>query len=685
MEITVYITVNALLFSSWYIFLSANKNTLSFSDRVLGAFVSGLTQIVLTEMVLGVLFKKLYPMPLFLFNTSISLAVLIYSLLYRKLNGKADVCGFLADTVQEVTDKTKHFLNVLKSDWIILTVSALFFINFCYLLFIGYLFPSYTWDSLFYHLPTVGFILQSGAIEQIPYNSLIYTFINIFPKNIDLFFLWNIIFLKSDVIVDLSQLFFTLTGMLSVYSIAVKLRIKEKYAVYSCFLFFFAPVIILQSTSNYVDIAVSALFLTAINFILCPRYLLLQESSGGGEFTNRGILENLHCLHSGKSGILLAGLTAGILFGSKGSGPLFVFVLSMFFIINELRTRFSLKCGDTSKAAIEHVRIKKIIADYFVCFLIPVIILGSYWYICNWVYYNNPVYPFRVSVFGKTIFPGIFSEMIAPIPDAIQNLSAIGSLFYTWMEKVEYYSYASDLSGFGPLWFILFLPAIVFSFLYGIRIKRYDFLLISGIIIFTFLVHPNNWNTRYVIFIFGLGCLSFGVLLDYFEEREKIVRFFALVFVLYGLLVSNSMSVTPGKIKEFVNLPVKARTVAGMEPYILNMTQRENYGLWAWIADNVSEDETLVYTFTPTLIGPLWNRNFSNKVLYIKAGKFEDWLEKLESNNATYILVLLRPRSMEALWLSRLGELRHIPKWSVAYKRFSLQYSDSDYAVMRFR
>jgi len=68
----------------------------------------------------------------------------------------------------------------------------------------------------------------------------------------------------------------------------------------------------------------------------------------------------------------------------------------------------------------------------------------------------------------------------------------------------------------------------------------------------------------------------------------------------------------------------------------------------------------------------------------IKAGKFEDWVEKLESNNATYVLVLVRPRSMESFWLTRLAELRHSPKWKAAYNKFRLEYADSNYMVMRF-
>ena len=128
----------------------------------------------------------------------------------------------------------------------------------------------------------------------------------------------------------------------------------------------------------------------------------------------------------------------------------------------------------------------------------------------------------------------------------------------------------------------------------------------------------------------------------------------------------------------------KERTISRMEPYILNKTQRKNYGLWEWISRNVSDGDVLAYNFHPNMLGPLWNSRFSNKLIYIKAGKFENWVEKLEENNANYVLVLVQPRSMEHFWLSRLVELRNDPNWKPAYNKFRLEYSDSDYLVMRF-
>ena len=47
MNILFYITVNLLLFSSWFFLLFRYKRFLSFADRLIGTFVLALAQIVL--------------------------------------------------------------------------------------------------------------------------------------------------------------------------------------------------------------------------------------------------------------------------------------------------------------------------------------------------------------------------------------------------------------------------------------------------------------------------------------------------------------------------------------------------------------------------------------------------------------------------------------------------------------
>ncbi len=666
LNISIFIFINFLLFYSWYILLFRERHSLLFTDRLIGAFVLGLTQIISTEMLLGLLFKKLFAGPLLLLNISISLAVLAAAI----ISGRTDNSPG-GNIVHELQEELFGVLGIIKKDGILFCISVLFLISVCWMVFTGYIFPSYTWDALWYHLPIVGYIMQSGAIQENATPFTIDLFINILPKNIELFFLWNIIFLESDVIVDLSQLFFTIAGILTIYSMALKLGVKKEHALYAAFLFFFTPVVILQSTTNYVDIAVSVLFLISINFLMCDNSTKTSVS-----------METHGDPKAGKVRFLLSGLAAGILLGSKASGPLFILVLSGIFLLQEILKRldpFNLISGKFK----EYFG-KGSFLVFIYCFLIPAFLIGGYWYVKNWLLYSNPVYPIEVSFFDVTLFKGLFEGIIDPLPPALSGLSSIHSLFHVWLEKVGYYLYDSRLSGFGPLWFILLLPSFVTAFFYSLKDRRYSFLFIFIVIITVFILHPRNWYTRYVIFVLALGSMSFAITLEYFSERQKIIKTIAFLLVIYTFLTANSPCITPGKVLEFTRLPFKDRIIARHAPFNIDLQARQEYGLWIWVSNNMTGKNTLAFASEPLFLAPLWNGSFSNKVVYIKSSSYNEWIKRLRDNNVSHVLV--RRNSTEDKWIDDVTRLLYnIPGWLNASKRvserFKVVYSDDNYKV----
>ena len=416
MNILSYIIVNLFLFSSWYIFLFSKKELISFVDRIIGTSVLALSQIILSALILGVLFNKLYAFPLFTLNIFVSAVILIITVFSLKKTDSGNKQVFFAAIIYEWKDKISNLFKLLKGDVIVCCLFGLLVLMICWTIMLGYLFPSYTWDALWYHLPIVGYIMQSGAIQEVPNYSFINQWINMFPKNIELFFLWNIIFLENDVITDLSQLFFTLAGVVTIYSIALKVGVKSKYALYSSFLFFFTPVMILQSTTNYVDVATSVLFLIAINFLMIDSFETGGESKGEANY-----------LQQRKYYLILAGLTTGILLGAKSSAPLFVGILSSVIVVQESIKLWSSYKSDSKDTCCQLGKSLKI---FFVYFLPPVLLLGAYWYIKNWVLNNNPVYPMHISFLGNTIFEGLYKGIVEPVPESINRLSYVTRPLY---------------------------------------------------------------------------------------------------------------------------------------------------------------------------------------------------------------------------------------------------------------
>jgi hypothetical protein len=661
---TAYIVINLLLFSSWYLFLFRKKEFLSFTDRLIGTFILALTQIIATEMLLGILFKRLYALPLFLLNLSIFVSILSFWVFTAGDTDSRSKVHYIKAVFYELKDKIAELLKIIKKDLVLACILCLFILSIIWMIFLGYLFPSYTWDALWYHLPIVGYIMQSGAIREVSNNSFIDQFINIFPKNIELFFLWNVIFLKSDVITDLSQLLFTIVGVLAVYGLALKLRINKKYALYSSLLFFFTPIMILQSTTNYVDVAISVLFLIAVNLLIDSDYKI----QGDTETVTFNIRRR-------KLLIFIAGLCTGILLGAKGSGPLFVVVLSVVVLIQEF-IRHSYTNSKKIKILLKSFNF------YVLYFFLPVLLMGGYWYIKNWVVYGNPVYPIEISFLNVTIFKGLYQGIIEPAPEIIKKLSFFTRPLYVWTENIKYYLYDSRLGGLGPLWFILFLPSILFSFIYSVVKRKYDFIIVSVIITMVFLVYPRNWNPRYVIFIVGLGALSFGIALDYFSNKGSIPKIIALVLTVYTFGTANSPCVTPKKIKEFLHRPTEDRTIGWHAPFNIDLHARQEYGYWIWISRNITEGDILAYTFEPLFLSPLWNKAFSNKIVYIKSKTYKEWLKNLNKNNVMYILV--KNMSQEDKWIRKEMGLFSSLAWTGIKEKFKVEYSDENYRIIKF-
>jgi hypothetical protein len=676
----VYITVNLLLFFAWYVSLFRYRTVISFADRISGTFVLGLTQIIATEMLLGAALKQLYAAPLFFLNVFISAAVLIFASLsgrrrqpaYPDVNNIEKVPG---NAGKEIKNLTGWFIKEARNDIVLLVISVLFLISVGWIIVLGYLFPSYTWDALWYHLPIVGYIMQDGAIHEFPVSSFIDQFINIFPKNIELFFLWNVIFLKSDVITDLSQLLFAAVSVLSIYGISVKLKIDKRKAIYASLLFFFTPIIILQSSTNYVDVAVTALFLIAINFLMYD-----MPPGGGAEIRLREGEAGPGYLQKRDIMTVMAGLATGLLLGAKGSGPLFAGILSAVVIIRECIWRFRSSAKGRKKSLIR-IALKSF-TFYLVFFFVPVFLIGGYWYIKNWFVYGNPVHPMEISFMNITIFRGLYQGIIEPAPAIINKLHPVTRPLYVWLEKVEFYLYDSRLGGLGPIWFILFLPSTAFTIVYSAIKKNYKFMALFMILTGAFLMHPRNWNPRYVIFIVGLGALSFGLVFDHFRKRSGILRIIALLLAGYTFLVSNSPCVTPKQIKKFFRLPPLERTLMNQAPFNIDLNARQDYGYWTWIHRNVRAGETLAYTFEPMFVSPLWNGAYTSRISYVKSGSYQEWLKVLREKEATY--VLMRKDSEEDKWVGRERKIFSAVGWLTGQKeKFSIVYADDNYVIAK--
>ncbi len=227
------------------------------------------------------------------------------------------------------------------------------------------------------------------------------------------------------------------------------------------------------------------------------------------------------------------------------------------------------------------------------------------------------------------------------------------------------------------------MACVLLSIVYALINKKYNFLAVSATLVISFLIYPRNWTPRYVIFLVGLGALSFGFMLSHVGDRGKAITISALILAAYTFFTANSPCITPNQIKTLMQLPADERTLSRHKPFNIDLNARQEYGHWIWISNNIVKGDTLVHTFEPLFLSPLWNRSYNSNIAYIKLDSYKEWLAELRDNNATYVLV--RRNSEEDRWIERERNLRYSMGWLVRIKeKFRVVYSDENYKIVKF-
>jgi hypothetical protein len=216
-----YLFISAYIFFALYYLLTKKySQNYSFVDRILGAFVFAAAQIILSEIALG-FSLKLVSLNLLLVNLAVSTVVLLLAGMSR---------NELLRQLREIRGSLAGFLALIIRHKVLMIICVLALAQVLWWAFLVYLLPPYAWDAMTYHLPKVAHILQSNGIEE--FNAG-YIFVNVYPFNIELIFLWNVIYLGNDVLVDGTQVIFALLGVLAIYGIARKVGVKPQNAAFA--------------------------------------------------------------------------------------------------------------------------------------------------------------------------------------------------------------------------------------------------------------------------------------------------------------------------------------------------------------------------------------------------------------------------------------------------------------------
>ena len=551
------------------------------------------SQIIATEFLLGI-FSVLTSLNLVIFNILVTIAIL--SLLGRKF-GKDRLRKYFSDLKSSVIQIKK----LLLSDPLFLALVTLAVLFVGWVIFLGIIFPATDFDGNSYHLTFVANVIQNHSFFDVP-TSL--TWLNGYPKGGEFIQMWSVIIARNDMFSDLAQVPFMILGVYALYDISLRVGASKRNARFASVLFIFLPIVLNQLKTTYVDVMLSTLFFAAVAIVIKKK------------------LEKID--------YVLIGIIYSLLIAVKSTGFLFVAATVPLLFWNIYNNR-SKKSGS-------------FVSNYIKPALLMVgpTAFGLYWYVKNFVSYDTPIYPFGFKLLGKSIFPGqTFQEFAASAVNqtALPNGCA-QRIWFVWTEQKDwfgcFYNYDSNYTGFGPIWFIVLLPAIALALYVAIKKRNYLFLAISASFAALFAIYPANYYSRYTIFITGVGILALAITLTYIHEITA--KFVKVLSVILAVSVIGTNFV----LCNYTPLVIKAQLKSLKHGSQRGLIYNNNPGLaYVTLENEVQKDDVVAYDSKPYFIYPLWKADFSNDVIFVTAQNDTEWYKNLNEKSVDYVFTVV--------------------------------------------
>ena len=393
-------------------------------------------------------------------------------------------------------------------------------------LIVALILPPFAFDAISYHLTVVASWLDAESVDP----SALSLCCAYYPSNSELVFAWPMLFTGSVGVVDTVQFPFVVLGALSVAGLVRSARLPPAASAAAAAIFTATPIVLVQAPTDYADVMVAAWALAGLHSIV--RFAVSGQ----------------------RSHLVVAGLAAGLLVGTKGTGIVWAAALTLLAIgvvVAFLRGR-RLPTG----AAVRGLAA-------FVCALLA---LGSYWYARNWIEQGNPAYPFRVEVAGQQIFDGPFEvDDVLTQPPAGAGDPRPVPIARSWAADLDFwnqgsYDYQQRAGGLGPLWPWLALPLLIPLTVWLVR-RRSPVLLALGGVAAVLVVQPYGWWSRFTIPLIAIGALAVVAAAAWSPRRWQrlAVRGLALGLVVVGVGLA-SYEVDPAANAD----PLRADDVLGL-------------------------------------------------------------------------------------------------------------------------
>jgi hypothetical protein len=340
---------------SWYFFIATHAAGGSVPTRAVLASLGASGQLVLTVTISGAI-GRLTP-------GTVGLANVVLSLLWLGMAARAaGTAGTLIAIVER--DRAAAGAGVRAAvSWENVALAVLFVFACAWIATVIRFYPPRGIDDVTYHLPAIYQAIQDKRLVVLPLELRGHF---AYPLNGEMLFVLVPLFTGTIRWIDGTQALVWIVGMGAVFSLGRRFSLTPRGAFLAAALFGAMPVSLLQTTTNYVDLISAA-------WILSAAVALWQYETSGSRLA-----------------LALCGLGIGLFAGTKAS-TLPLSALSAAFATSVIWRRTAGKRGRPAAACL---------------FVAALLATGAYWYVRDWIVIGNPLYPYPVRAFGRTIFTG---------------------------------------------------------------------------------------------------------------------------------------------------------------------------------------------------------------------------------------------------------------------------------------
>jgi hypothetical protein len=472
-----------------------------------------------------------------------------------------------------------------------------------------------------------------------------FPFIDCYPMNGQMLFLWFVVGTGTDQLANLVQTPLTWLSAVCCYLLARYVGARRTDSALVGLLVLSIPTVLHQMWMAKVDMAIAAGALATMVFLSRPR------------------------LTAGA--LIVAGCAAGFFVGTKGSGMILAIGLLVLFLYRLLSARLEdIELGGGGRGTRLFIGL--------VCVFIPGFLLGSFYYLRNWVMFGNPAGIFEVKLGSHVLFNGIDLEallwrdnFVPPVLfRALETRNQWPIVLDGFFDPQTGFWQANFIGGWGSPWTVLMLPAIPVAILIAMIRRKWllPFIAIAGLVPYFMFSSVQHVMTRYYLPVIPVGTTAFAYILAVLD-RGWVRR--VLVFLAAAMMVAT---VFVGLQHHMIDPSVIAE--ARQFPYV----ERDRFFAFNdfndpdFAAALVSVEEpgtTLAFTGVPPLRKnrALWNATYSNRAVYVPwEDSGEAWERALkdknvdavlvapvEGENAPFLWAIRHPQTFEQVYAGELG------------------------------